>query len=58
MPRKRIPKPTQELQGLPKIRGTFLGVPIIRTVVFLGLYWGHPTLGNYQYRVANWGSSF
>ena len=26
--------------GVPKIRGTFLGVPIIRTVVFGGLYWG------------------
>ena len=26
--------------GFPKIRGTFLGVPIIRTVVFGGLYWG------------------
>ena len=26
--------------GFPKIRGTFLGVPIIRTIVFWGLYWG------------------
>ena len=24
----------------PKIRGTFLGIPIIRTIVFWGLYWG------------------
>ena len=24
----------------PKIRGTILGVPIIRTIVFWGLYWG------------------
>ena len=27
--------------------GTFLGVPIIRTTVFWGLYWGPPILGNY-----------
>ena len=31
--------------GIPKIRGTFLGVPIIRTLVFWGLYWGPPYLG-------------
>ena len=42
------------LQGLgfPKIRGTFLGVPIIRTVVFWGLYWGPPILGNYHIKAA------
>ena len=34
--------------GFPKIRGTILGVPIIRTIVFWGLYWGPPILGNYQ----------
>ena len=28
--------------------GTFLGVPIIRTIVFWGLYWGSPILGNYH----------
>ena len=28
--------------GFPKIRGTFLGVPIIRTIVFGSLYWGPP----------------
>ena len=28
--------------GFPKIRGTILGVPIIRTIVFWGLYWGPP----------------
>ena len=32
--------------GFPKIRGTFLGVPIIRTIVFWGLYSGPPILGN------------
>ena len=26
--------------GFPKIRSTLLGVPIIRTRVFGGLYWG------------------
>ena len=26
--------------GFPKIRGTFWGVPIIRTIVYRGLYWG------------------
>ena len=32
----------------PKIRGTLLGVPIIRTIVFWGLYWGPLILGNYH----------
>ena len=32
----------------PKIGGTILGVPIIRTIVVWGLYWGPPILGNYQ----------
>ena len=26
--------------GFPKLGGAFLGVPIIRTIVYLGLYWG------------------
>ena len=34
--------------GFPKIRGTILGVPIIRTIVFWGLYWGPPIKGNYH----------
>ena len=36
--------------GFPKIRGTFLGVPIIRIriIVYWGLYWGPLILGNYQ----------
>ena len=34
--------------GFPKIRGTFLGVPIIRIIIFWGLHWGPPVLGNYQ----------
>ena len=34
--------------GFRKIRGTFSGVPIKRTVIFWGLCWGPLTLGNYQ----------
>ena len=34
--------------GFPKTRGTLLGVPIIRIIVFGGLYWGTPILGNYH----------
>ena len=37
-----------EIWGFPKIRGTFLGVPIISTIVFWGLYWGSPILGNHH----------
>ena len=33
--------------GFPKIRGTILGVPIIRTIVFGVLHWSPPTLRNY-----------
>ena len=32
----------------PKIRGTSLGVPMMRTVVFWGLYRGPLILGNYR----------
>ena len=32
----------------PKTGGTILGVPIIRIIVFWGLYWGPFILGNYQ----------
>ena len=31
-----------------KIRGNFFGVPIIRTIVFGGLYWGPPIDRNYH----------
>ena len=34
--------------GFPKTRGAILGVPIMRTIVFGGLYWGPPTLGSYH----------
>ena len=34
--------------GFPKIRGTILGVPIIRTITYLGVHIGVPLiLGNY-----------
>ena len=34
--------------GFPKIRGTAFGGPIMRTIVYWGLYWGTLTLGNYH----------
>ena len=37
--------------GFPKIRGTLLGVPIIRIIVFWGLYWGPLILGKIPYVV-------
>ena len=47
-----VDPPTQESirmkWGFPKIRGTLCGVPIMRTIVFGGLYWGSLVLGNYQ----------
>ena len=35
-------------RGFPKLGVPFLGVPIIRTIVFWGLYWGTLILGNYH----------
>ena len=32
------------------MRGTFLGVPIIRTIIYWGLYWGPLIQGNYHVR--------
>ena len=37
-----------EKWGFPKIRGTFLGVLMIRTKIFWDLYWGSLIKGNYQ----------
>ena len=34
--------------GFPKIRGTILGVPIIRILVYWGLHLGPLILGNYH----------
>ena len=41
------PQLETNIWGFPKIMGTFLGVPIIRTIVFWGLYCGPLILGNY-----------
>ena len=40
--------------GFPKIRGTFLGVPMIRIILF----WGPVVLGNYHIGVEGLGSRF
>ena len=33
---------------VPQVSGTFQGVPMIRVVVFGGIYWGPAILGNYH----------
>ena len=43
-----VPGPALAMWGFPKIRGTFLGVPMIRILVFWGLRWGPLVLGNYH----------
>ena len=52
MPESRHPRPyisllrlasrrsKQLFRGFPKIRGTILGVPITRIIIYWGLYWG------------------
>ena len=45
--------PPRAIWGFPKIRGTFLGVPIIRIIVYWGLYWGPLIYGKY-YILAYW----
>ena len=35
-----------------------MGVPIIRTIIFWGLYWGTPILGNYQMTAIFFGVSY
>ena len=47
---KRRDAPRKCIWGFPKIRGTILGVPVIRTMVFWGLYWGPLILANYHIR--------
>ena len=39
----------RNIWGFPKIRGTILGVPIIRTIVFGGLHWGPLILEKYHF---------
>ena len=41
----------QAFGRFPKLGGTYLGVPIIRTIVYWGLYWGTLILGNYHFGV-------
>ena len=36
--------------GFPKLGVPVWGVPVIRSFVFGGLYWGTPILGNYHVR--------
>ena len=46
--------------GFPKIRGTILGVPIVRTIVYWGSILGSPILGNYHMSYGlnlGWGGS-
>ena len=38
----------KSIWGFPKIRGTFLGVPIIRIIISWGLDWGPLILANYH----------
>ena len=40
---------TWQLWGFPKIRGTSLRVPMIRIVVFWGLYWSTHNFGKLPY---------
>ena len=39
---------TRDFPKLVRGTGTLLGVVIIRMVVFRGLYWGPPILGNWE----------
>ena len=38
-----------QICGFPKIRGTLSVVPIIRIIIYWGLYWGPPYLGKGPY---------
>ena len=44
--------------GVSEVRGTILGIPITRIIVFGGLYWGPHIYGNCQIPVnyQAWGS--
>ena len=54
--RSRSPKASiRTLHGwFPKIGVLFWGVPIIRTIIVLGLYWGPLVLGNYYIPNPTW----
>ena len=36
--------------GFPNKGGYHFGIPIVRTIIYWGLYWGSPILGNYHLR--------
>ena len=36
--------------GFPKLGGYLLGVPVIRVIVFWGLFWGSPYCGKLPHR--------
>ena len=44
---RQVPCIMTTMWGFPKITGAILGVPIIRAIVYWGLYWGPLILGNY-----------
>ena len=44
--------------GFPKIRGTLLGVPIVRIIVHWGLYWGPLILENYHISMEKYTGQF
>ena len=44
--------------NFPKLGVPFWGVPIIRTIVYWGLYWGPLILGNYHIGLRFWGFEF
>ena len=45
---RALHSPENTFMGFPKIRGAFLGIPIIRTIVFWVLYWDPFILVNYH----------
>ena len=49
----KIPSTQNSNGDFPKFRGILLGVSIIRIIVFGGLYWGTPILGNYRIPTQN-----
>ena len=46
---KKGPRNPRDMGRFPKLGDTILGVPITRTIVFGGLYWGPPDFGKLPY---------
>ena len=44
-------------RGFPKLGAPFWGIPIIRTIIYWGLYWGPPILGNYHMPLSSQGAA-